>query len=258
MRKPGKESLKLSLLWIEAPSRHTVRVTGKRMSAEIAEVEKLLRLALHASTKKVLTDHLQVLKAALPPPAPTPAACGAAAVPPADAPASTAKTDAATVFKVIDTFSWDQGSMSSPTLSVYVDLDGVGSVKDHVTCDFTRDTFDLQVKGLNGNNYRLLQDNLDKDIVPEKSKILVKADKVVVKLAKVKGEFSYDNWTSLQSKKTKEQKRKKAGADKADPMGGIMDMMKDMYETGDDNMKKIIGTPNLSPSPNPSPNPNPN
>ena len=28
---------------------------------------------------------------------------------------------------------------------------------------------------------------------------------------------------------------------KKDPMGGIMDMMKDMYEEGDENMKKIIG-----------------
>ena len=26
-----------------------------------------------------------------------------------------------------------------------------------------------------------------------------------------------------------------------DPMGGIMEMMKDMYDEGDENMKKIIG-----------------
>ena len=31
------------------------------------------------------------------------------------------------------------------------------------------------------------------------------------------------------------------GGKGADPMGGIMDMMKDMYDSGDDNMKKAIG-----------------
>lgn len=43
----------------------------------------------------------------------------------------------------------------------------------------------FRVIDLNGKSYRLLQDNLDKDIVPEESKILVKKDKVIVKLQKV-------------------------------------------------------------------------
>ena len=51
-------------------------------------------------------------------------------------------------------------------------------------------------------------------------------DKVILKLAKVKGEYSFEHWTALTSKKSKEQKEAK----KKDPMGGIMDMMKDMYE----------------------------
>lgn len=42
-----------------------------------------------------------------------------------------------------------------------------------------------RVKDLNGKSYRLLQNNLDKDIVPGESKILVKRDKVIVKLQKV-------------------------------------------------------------------------
>ena len=39
--------------------------------------------------------------------------------------------------------------------------------------------------GLNGVNYRLLKDNLEKDIVPGSSKFIVKRDKVVIKLQKV-------------------------------------------------------------------------
>ena len=50
-----------------------------------------------------------------------------------------------------------------------------------------------------------------------------------------KGEFGYDHWTDLTAKH-----RKEPGA-KEDPMGGIMNLMKDMYDSGDDQMKKVIG-----------------
>jgi len=50
-----------------------------------------------------------------------------------------------------------------------------------------------------------------------------------------KGEFGYEHWTDLTAK------RKREPGAKEDPMGGIMDLMKDMYEKGDDNMKKLIG-----------------
>jgi calcyclin binding protein len=61
----------------------------------------------------------------------------------------------------------------------------------------------------------------------------------VVKLRKVKGEYSYDNWSDITPKKIKTAEEKEKS--KKDPSAGIMDMMKDMYNDGDDNMKKIIG-----------------
>lgn len=45
--------------------------------------------------------------------------------------------------------------------------------------------YTCRVNDLDGKDYRLLQNNLDKDIVADESKILVKKDKVVVKLQKV-------------------------------------------------------------------------
>ena len=41
-------------------------------------------------------------------------------------------------------------------------------------------------------------------------------------------------WYCVQEKKSKAKK-------KEDPMGGIMDLMKDMYDTGDEKMKETIG-----------------
>jgi len=193
---------------------------------ELTEIDRLLDQATFPSVKSALTS----LKRRLQPP---PAPAVSASVPVVTSQAS----GSGDTYVNIDNFAWDQGDYNSAVVTVYVDLEGVGSVKDNVKCEFKRDEFDLTVHGLNGKNYRLLKDNLDKDIIPENSKIIIKKDKVVIKLAKVKGEYSYDHWAALTSKKTKEKK----DASKKDPMGGIMDMMKDMYEDGDDNMKKIIG-----------------
>jgi len=141
------------------------------------------------------------------------------------------------IYIPIINFAWDQEGYDSATISVYVDLENVGSVKTNVSCNFTSTTFDLKIMNLNGKNYRLLNDNLEKDIDPEKSKFIVKKNKIVLKLQKIKGQYSYEHWTRLTSKKTQEKRKEVA----KDPSGGIMDMMKEMYDEGDENMKKIIG-----------------
>lgn len=142
----------------------------------------------------------------------------------------------------IDRFAFDAGKYNSPTVTLYVTLPGVGALpKENVTCAFTSTSFDLIVSMDDDSQqqHRLFRDNLSHDIDPTKSKYIVKKDKVVVKLAKVKGEYgSYDSWTELSSKK----KKKSAGSGKKDnPTESIMDLMKDMYDSGDDNMKKMIG-----------------
>jgi len=78
----------------------------------------------------------------------------------------------------------------------------------------------------------------EKDIDPTKSKIIIKADKVIVKLSKKKqGDYGgYDFWTQLTAKKARPKK-----GEKDDPQASIMQMMKDMYDEGDDNMRKVIG-----------------
>ena len=107
-----------------------------------------------------------------------------------------------------------------PWVNVYVTLPGVGAVSDNVTCDFGTSSFDLQVRGLNGKNFRLLKPHLDKDVVVDQCKCRVKADKIVLKLRKVKGEYSYDNWTDLAPKKIKSAEEK--AREKDNPSAGIM------------------------------------
>jgi len=148
---------------------------------------------------------------------------------------SSATVGSSVLYSTIDRFSFDAGGYSDQFVTLYVPLPGVGSIpKDQVQCDFAKDSFDLIIKDLNGKSYRLKKDKLEHDIVPEKSKVVIKADKVLVKLAKVKGEYgSFDYWSKLTDPKRNEKKK--------DPSASITELMKDMYESGDDNMRKIIG-----------------
>jgi|TARA_B110000008_G_C16828456_1_gene507524 calcyclin binding protein len=136
----------------------------------------------------------------------------------------------------ITTYGWDQ---SDKFVTVYVSgLDGVGSIpKDNVKCNFEEDAFDLTVTDLNGKSYRLNVSNLDKNINVKKSKVKIKASRVNVMLRKVDGKYGPDHWSDLRSKKSKESKDRL----EKDPSAGIMDLMKDMYNSGDDKMKETIG-----------------
>mmetsp|Transcript_141987 Transcript_141987/g.441487 ORF Transcript_141987/g.441487 Transcript_141987/m.441487 type:complete len:283 (+) Transcript_141987:101-949(+) len=140
----------------------------------------------------------------------------------------------------ITTFGLDLGGYDKPTISVDVRLKGVEQLpQENITCDFTEASFDLKVVGLEGQNYRFLRSNLDKDIVPADSSVKVKKNHVIIALQKVKGEYGYDSWTDLVAKGKRRPTATKK--DSSNPQDSIMDMMKDLYEDGDDSMKKIIG-----------------
>jgi calcyclin binding protein len=212
--------------------------------SELEECERLLAQATYPAVRKLLEQHIQTLKVHVVPPKP-PASSDAQQVAGSSSGAissqapQTRKPTAGMAYIPIENFAWDQGEYNSPLVSIFIDLPGVGAIKDQVDFSCTATSFDLKINGLEGKNYRLVKDNLDKDIVPSESKIIVKKDKIVVKLQKKKGEYSYEHWTSLTSKKPRnsasEAERKK------DPTAGLMDMMKEMYDDGDENMKKIIG-----------------
>ena len=144
----------------------------------------------------------------------------------------------------IDRFAFDAGGYNEPFVTLYIDVPNVGTVRDSVTCKFTKSSFDLIITNLQNKSYRLYKDSLEKDIDPDKSKFTVKANKVIIKLAKVKtSEYGgFDYWTKLSDPK-KGSKGAGSGGNtpKDDPSASIMNMMKQMYEDGDDNMKKIIG-----------------
>lgn len=238
----------LKPIW-SSTSKFWILPTGN-MSDEIAFIEKTLaECGTFPGTKSVLQQYLVGLKRSVNQAAPSSTAASAA-LPTSSPPKTTAPPATPSVFRAapssgakyvnLDDISWDQGTgIDTPTLSVYVGLPGVGKVKDNVDVKFGPCSIDLIVNDLDGKSYRYVQTNLEKDIIPAECKVLVKANKIILKLAKVKGQYSYESWQNLVAKKKRDPEEEKKK--KADPSGGIMDMMKNLYDEGDDGMKKVIG-----------------
>jgi len=139
----------------------------------------------------------------------------------------------------ITTFALDLGGYGGSTITVDIRMKGVETLPtENISCDYTESSFDLKVMGYEGKNHRMIKTPLEKDIIPSSCKMKVKKNHIIITLEKVKGEHSYDSWSDLCAKGG----RRKPPAKKGDnPQDSIMGMMKDLYDDGDDNMKKIIG-----------------
>jgi calcyclin binding protein len=224
---------------MDADEIEQVARTLKRPTARMQLESLAKKLRKEAAALKVVERQGSSVTKASTPDTSTPAPANV----PVDAPKPVAITPpsatagSSVLYSTIDRFSFDEGGYSDKFVTLYVPLPGVGDIpKDQVQIDFQKASFDLIVKDLNGKSYRLKKDNLEHDIIPDQSKIVIKADKVLVKLAKVKGDYgSFDYWSKLTDTKRNDKKKK------ADPSASINDLMKDMYESGDDNIRKMIG-----------------
>ncbi|CBI30889.3 hypothetical protein VitviT2T_015423 [Vitis vinifera] len=171
------------------------------ISSEIRNLEKLSKAAVSTSTLQT------------PAPLPTPAS---------------ATSTPALNYVTLGSFSWDQ---DNEKVKIYVSLEGVEQEKMDTL--FKPTSIDVKFHEVQGKNYRCAIPKLNKEIVPEKCKVVIKPTRVIITLFKA----SKGNWLDL---KFKEDKLKPDLDKERDPMAGIMDLMKNMYEEGDDEMKQTI------------------
>mmetsp|Transcript_23976 Transcript_23976/g.32985 ORF Transcript_23976/g.32985 Transcript_23976/m.32985 type:complete len:329 (+) Transcript_23976:114-1100(+) len=149
---------------------------------------------------------------------------------------SGAKASNSLNYETISTFSWEQ---TDDEVKILVPVEGVS--KEIVSIDFTPNSFDLKVVGLNGKNFRCAVSPLHLSVDPAASSFMVpKSQKrVVVKLKKQKtSSYADKHWTDLKAKPAPAVKKTPENPD--DPGAGIMDLMKNLYEDGDDEMKRTI------------------
>ncbi|XP_061355538.1 uncharacterized protein LOC133300066 isoform X1 [Gastrolobium bilobum] len=141
-------------------------------------------------------------------------------------------------YSTLASFSWDQ---DNDKVKIYVSLEGVDENK--IESEFKPMSFDVKFHDIQGKNYRCAIPKLHKEIVPEKCKVMIKPTRAIITLVKA----SKGNWLDLHFKEDKVVKfcllmlQLKPNLDKEkDPMAGIMDLMKNMYDDGDEEMKKTI------------------
>ncbi|KAL5227182.1 hypothetical protein ABZP36_015447 [Zizania latifolia] len=162
---------------------------------------------LSVLANEIRSVEAKLAKAAAPPAPQDFAATSAAVVAAAAAPAGVS-------YVTLGSFSWDQ---DTDKIEIYVFLEGVE--QDKVETSFKPMSVDIKFHDVKGKNYRCAIPKLNKEIVPEKCKVLVKPTKIVVTLYKA----SKGNWMNLHFK---EDKFKPSMDKEKDPMSGIMDLMK--------------------------------
>lgn len=123
-------------------------------------------------------------------------------------------------------------------MKLYITLNGVQSLpKDQITCQFTKKSLKLKVNNLDGKNHELYIAHLLEEIQPSESYYKVKSDMVLVMLRKDNSK----TWAYVTQEESKAKDSKKPKVDEnADPNESLMNMMKQMYEEGDDEMKRTI------------------
>lgn len=139
----------------------------------------------------------------------------------------------------LNNYGWDQ---SDKFIKFYVTLAKVHKLPaENVVCKWSNKSLELEVKGLENKDYILTIKNLLYNIDPAKSSWKVKTDMVVIMAAK---EQILQNWTHVTEYEKRANDSKKLLPDKpddnADPKDSLMSMIKKMYDSGDDEMKRTI------------------
>lgn len=138
-------------------------------------------------------------------------------------------------YQSFPSYSWDQNKQKITVfLTVKTDED---INEENVISNFEQRAFEIKVHNLEKKNYRFCVKKLHDAIVPEKCSIKIKKKSIHVFLVKK----SLGSWENLYFKETVMSKMKAPPMDgQTEPSQMIMDMMKQLYDEGDSEMKRTI------------------
>ena len=111
--------------------------------------------------------------------------------------------------------------------------------KENIISKFNKKSFEVQILNLDKKNFKFASINLNKEIDPEASYVKQTNSGLTIFLKKI---INSDHWDCLEYKKpiVSDPSERKAPSNEKDPNAGLMEMMKEMYQNGDPEMKKII------------------
>jgi len=142
-------------------------------------------------------------------------------------------------------YSWDQ---SEKFVKLYLTgLAGLGDScsNDKIIINFTSESVSIRIGPISDKSPKVFIFSIKKachKINPEKSYHKVKSDYLLVYLAKHNpgSDWSHITYAEKAAADSKKKADEPKFDEKADPSAGLMNMMKKMYEEGDDEMKRTI------------------
>jgi len=146
-------------------------------------------------------------------------------------------------YRDISNYAWDQ---SDKFMKIYVSLSDVAGsatiTKDNITTEFTDKSFRLRLENVSDKNYQCHVGFLWGKIIPADCYYKLKSDSVLLMLKKAEEKKT---WAFVTEREGKEDKKKKSklnagDAKDKDPNEGLMGMLQQMYNDGDDEMKRTI------------------
>ncbi|GMS82065.1 hypothetical protein PENTCL1PPCAC_4240, partial [Pristionchus entomophagus] len=215
---------------------HPKTMNAAELRLDLAEWKELLakatrpciKIVLEQTVARVVAEVVKAEKAA---------AAAAASSKPAAGPAPAAKPAVLPTLK-ISNYGWDE---SDKFVKLYVTLNGVEkAAKEDVVCEFTPTSFSLSAI-VDGKRHEMAMRDLTREINVEASSCKQKTDMLVV-MCRKKEEGKKWQFLTKTEKATKEKNGPKmeTGDESKDPQESLMGMMKQMYDDGDDEMKRTI------------------
>ncbi|CAD8158713.1 unnamed protein product [Paramecium pentaurelia] len=136
-------------------------------------------------------------------------------------------------YQGITKYAWDQ---EGNKVKVFLNLEGIGQLpKENINSQFTSNSVDVKVKGYKGLNHRFSIKKTFDELKDKDCSIKVTNNSIVINLIKK----DQKNWDQLNFKE-KLIDTDPSKVDKQDPQASLMNMMKEMYQNGDDDMKRTI------------------
>ncbi|KAI5075323.1 hypothetical protein GOP47_0009399 [Adiantum capillus-veneris] len=126
----------------------------------------------------------------------------------------------------LSNLTWEQ---DNERVKIQISLEGVE--EDKVESKFTEWSFDVKFHDVEGKNYRCTIQKVHKEMDPDACRVVVKPKRVIISLRKLEEE----DWKDLHFKEDKSEEESKR-----EPMERLLEMMRNMYDDGDDEMKKTI------------------
>jgi len=209
----------------------------EELRLDIQEYESLLEQAARPKVKDGLTLQLKKLQTELIRLQDQNSNQNASATPTPIAKTTRAPTKVA---KKINTYGWDQ---SDKFMKIYVtEIKGIKDLPaENITSEFTDGSFKARITTADNVTHEVHVAYLWDKIIPDKCYHKAKTDMLLLMLKKTNEGKTWAFVTEEEGKqKARKEAAKKKDTGKKDPEAGMMDLMRQMYEDGDDEMKRTI------------------